>query len=65
MIDPALQAGNRFAQRIETLVREMKAVGQARQPGERRYLQRASSERDGVPIPTAELERLRKLAGQA
>lgn len=65
VIDPARQAGNSFAARIETLVREMKAAGQPRQPGERRYLQRAISERDGVPVPTAELDRLRKLAGQA
>ena len=62
VIDPALRAGNSFAARIESLVREMKAAGQARQPGERRYLQRAASERDGVPIPAAELEGLRRLA---
>lgn len=62
VIDPACQAGNNFAARIETLVRKMKAAGQTRQPGERRYLQRAASERDGVPIPSAELERLRQLA---
>lgn len=62
VIDPARQSGNNFAARIETLVREMKAAGQTRQPGERRYLQRAASERDGVPIPSAELQRLRQLA---
>jgi delta1-piperideine-2-carboxylate reductase len=65
VIDPARQGGSNFAARIETLVREMKAAGQERQPGERRYLQRAIAERDGVAIPAAELERLRKLAGQA
>lgn len=62
VIDPSRQAGNSFAARIESLVREMKAAGQARQPGERRYLQRAASERDGVPIGVAELDRLRQLA---
>lgn len=62
VIDPARQSGNNFAARIETLVREMRAAGQTRQPGERRYLQRAASERDGVPIPSAELQRLRQLA---
>lgn len=62
VIDPSRQAGNTFAARMETLVHEMKAAGQARQPGERRYLQRAASERDGVPIPADELDRLRALA---
>lgn len=61
VIDPARQAGSSFAVRIETLVCEMKAAGQERQPGERRYLQRAASERDGVPIPATELESLRRL----
>jgi delta1-piperideine-2-carboxylate reductase len=49
-IDPARQAGNRFADRLETLVHEMQAAGQARQPGARRYAQRAASERGGVPV---------------
>ena len=62
VIDPSLQPGNNFALRIETLVSAMTAAGQARQPGERRYRQRAAAERDGVSIPTAELERLRTLA---
>lgn len=62
VIDPSRQPGNRFAERIETLVHEMKAAGQARQPGERRYAQRARSERDGVPIAAIELEQLRRLA---
>ncbi|NML60870.1 Ldh family oxidoreductase [Massilia sp. RP-1-19] len=65
VIDPARQAGNGFAARIETLVREMRAAGQERQPGERRYLQRAASERDGVPIAATELEGLRRLAAPA
>lgn len=62
VIDPARQAGNRFAARIEALVREMKAAGQQRQPGARRYLQRAASERLGVAVGAAELAALRQLA---
>ncbi|MBZ2207492.1 Ldh family oxidoreductase [Massilia soli] len=62
VIDPSLQNGNNFALRIETLVEAMKQAGQERQPGERRYIQRAMSERDGIPIPRAELDRLRALA---
>lgn len=62
VIDPARQAGNNFAARIEVLVTAMGDAGQQHLPGERRYRQRAASERDGVAIPAAELEQLRKLA---
>ena len=65
VIDPSLQYGNNFASRIEALVSAMRQAGQERQPGERRYLQRAASARDGIPIPSAELHRLRTLAGGA
>lgn len=62
VIDPSIQAGKDFASRIEELVVGMQGAGQTRQPGERRYLQRASSNRDGVTIPSNELAQLRKLA---
>ena len=65
VIDPSKQSGGNFASRIETLVTAMKDAGQVRQPAERRYLQRADAERNGVSIPTAELDQLQKLAGAA
>ena len=60
-IDPAKGAGRSFAQRCEDLVQAMAAAGQTRQPGGRRYRQRARSLKDGVPLPAttwAELQRL-------
>ncbi len=65
VIDPAKGAGHNFAQRTETLVRQMQAAGQPRQPGDRRYFQRAQAEREGIAIASGELTRLRELAGQA
>ncbi|TCS36498.1 delta1-piperideine-2-carboxylate reductase [Paucimonas lemoignei] len=63
VIDPSKGAGHNFAQRTEVLVRQMQAAGQERQPGDRRYHQRAQSERDGIAISKQELERLQDLAG--
>ena len=65
VIDPSKGAGDNFAARTETLVRQMQAAGQERQPGDRRYRQRAQSERDGIAIAEGELARLRALAGEA
>ena len=62
VIDPGKGAGHNFAQRTETLVQQMRAAGQARQPGDRRYQQRAESERHGIAIDSEELARLRGLA---
>lgn len=65
VIDPSKGTGHNFAQRTEVLVRQMQAAGQDRQPGDRRYHQRAQAEREGIAIGIAELARLRDLAGQA
>lgn len=65
VIDPSKTGGNNFAQRIETLVHEMHAAGQPRLPGERRYIERARAERDGIPMGSEELVLLRALADQA
>lgn len=64
VIDPSKGAGSNFAQRTEILVREMQDAGQTRQPGDRRYRQRAESARVGIAIDTSELEKLRALAGE-
>lgn len=63
VIDPDRGAVRSFAERCEELVRQMAAVGQQRQPGERRYRQRARSSVEGIALPSAELARLRALAG--
>jgi len=61
VIDPARGAGSNFADRTETLVQAMVGAGQTRQPGDRRYRQRAESERLGVPIAAADLAYLKGL----
>ena len=63
VIDPDRGASRSFAERCETLIGRMAAAGQPRQPGDRRYRQRARSLREGIPLPTTELARLRELAG--
>lgn len=62
VVDPDRGAVRPFAERCEELVRQMAAVGQDRQPGERRYRQRARAEAEGIPLASAELARLRALA---
>lgn len=62
VIDPGKGAGHDFAQRVEELVRQMQGAGQQRQPGDRRYRQRACAERDGIAIGGDALARLRSLA---
>ena len=61
VIDPARGAGSNFADRTETLVQAMVGVGQTRQPGDRRYRQRAESQRLGVAITAADLAYLKGL----
>ncbi len=62
-IDPSRTAGRGFAQRCEDLVQAMAGAGQQRQPGERRYRQRAQSLREGVPLSGATWRELQRLAG--
>ena len=64
-IDPAKNSGgDAFAERCETLVRAMADAGQTRQPGERRYRQRARSLQGGVPLQADTWRELRRLAGE-
>lgn len=63
VIDPSLGAGRNFAERCEQLIGRMHDAGQTRQPGDRRYRQRAEAERQGIRLPAHELEKLRRLAG--
>ncbi|UMZ14460.1 Ldh family oxidoreductase [Pseudomonas sp. MPFS] len=63
VIDPSHCGGGRFAQRSQELVQQMQAVGLERLPGDRRYRTRARSLQEGIPLTTAELARLRGLAG--
>ncbi|WP_084153851.1 Ldh family oxidoreductase [Simplicispira psychrophila] len=62
-IDPAKGAGHNFAQRSEALVQAMRGAGQARQPGDRRYAERALADQLGVAVGVQELASLRALAG--
>ena len=62
-IDPAFTNGQNFAQRCEQLVASMATAGQERQPGAKRYAQRAKSLEHGVPVGTAQWQELQKLAG--
>ncbi|MNF67701.1 (2R)-3-sulfolactate dehydrogenase (NADP(+)) [compost metagenome] len=63
VIDPSKAAGANFASRSEELVRQMRAVGLQRMPGDRRYQERAKSLAEGIALPASELARLRELAG--
>ncbi|GAB7529068.1 Ldh family oxidoreductase [Pseudomonas sp. 3A(2025)] len=55
-------SGQAFAERSEALVRQLQDVGQERMPGERRYVERARSLRDGIRISTAEWAQLAEWA---
>ena len=58
-----LAGGNAaFATRVEQLVEELRAAGQERLPGDRRYANRRVSERDGIAISEEEWAGLRALA---
>ena len=61
-IDPAKSQGHSFAQRCENLVKAMVAAGQTRQPGARRYRQRAQSLRKGIALPATTWDELQRLA---
>jgi delta1-piperideine-2-carboxylate reductase len=65
LIDPGRGNVRPFAERMETLIAAVHDAGQDRLPGDRRYANRRESERLGVPISSADLARLRGLAGAA
>lgn len=62
VIDPSHGAGSNFAARTEQLIARMQATGQQRQPGDRRYRQRAEATLNGIRLPAGELSNLRRLA---
>ena len=61
VIDPSRGTGSNFAGRTETLVQAMVNAGQARQPGDRRYRQRAEADSKGVAINEEDLTYLKEL----
>ena len=66
VMDPSAgNSGAGFARRAEDLVLAMRAAGQSRMPGERRYRQRAQSDREGIVLDAATWQRLQELAGAA
>lgn len=62
LVDPACRAGANFAERAEQLVSAMRAAGQERLPGERRYQRRRESLARGIELADSELASLRHLA---
>lgn len=63
VIDPSKAEGERFAQRSRHLLEQMQAAGLSRMPGERRYRERETAEREGVALSETELQGLRQLLG--
>ncbi len=63
LIDPA-KTGSlaRFTRRVEDLIAAMRAAGQERLPGDRRYANRERSVHGGIPIAVETLAMLRGLA---
>ncbi len=62
VIDPERGGNNAFASRVAALVDCVRDAGQERMPGDRRYVRRARTLRDGIPLATARLAELRALA---
>lgn len=55
--------GRMFGARVDSLVKRLHESGVSRLPGDRRLVTRRRTLRDGIPLPTAQLDRLRHLAG--
>ena len=62
VIDPERGGNGAFAARVAALVDCVRDAGQERMPGDRRYVRRARTLRDGIPLATARLAELRALA---
>lgn len=62
LIDPGIGATRDFAARVETLVTRLRAAGQDRLPGDRRYANRAEALTNGIPVDAAEVAKLENLA---
>jgi len=65
VIDPARGAVNSFTERLEVLIDEIHAAGQARLPADRRYANRRDSMANGIPIADDVLANICTLAGEA
>jgi delta1-piperideine-2-carboxylate reductase len=62
VIDPTIGASGDFVERVEVLVEELRAAGQERLPGDRRYANRREAMALGVALTEEELAGLRALA---
>lgn len=62
VIDPQRGGGSGFAQRVAMLCDRLTDAGQERLPGERRYKNRAESERYGIPVAEEKLIHLQSMA---
>jgi delta1-piperideine-2-carboxylate reductase len=65
VIDPMRGATTNFAQRVAQLCDQLKASGQDRLPGERRYANRAQTQQFGIPVTEETLIRLSALITSA
>ena len=65
LIDPTRFAGEAFTDRVEVLLRHVLEQDGARLPGARRLAHRRAAERDGVVIPEALYEDLRRRGARA
>lgn len=61
VIDPSKAEGGRFAERSRALVEQMHTAGLSRLPGERRFRERAVSQREGVAVSEQEWQGLERL----
>jgi delta1-piperideine-2-carboxylate reductase len=62
VIDPGVGASGEFAERVEVLIEELRAAGQERLPGDRRYANRREAMAFGIPLTEDELAYLQSVA---
>lgn len=62
VIDPNIGGSGQFAERVEVLIEELRAAGQERLPGDRRYANRREAMTLGIALAEEELASLRSLA---
>ena len=61
---PTRLGGQSFGDRLERMLKEMLSEEGVRLPGDRRHACRTRVERDGVAVPSALLDRLKRYAGR-
>ena len=61
LIDPSRSAGRAYASRVDDLVAGLRASGQSRLPGDRRYIRRKETAERGIPIRHDVLRGLRAM----